>query len=176
MAVRKTHSRDSDSPSAGGTIIPYNCHSRSTLILWCISSGTGSCPLARQMCTDRLPEPKTLIADVGGSGVLRALTAPASGSQALVDCGPGFHLASPTSWREKSESATLKVKSRDRPVGTCGVPISCSADCVLAHSKGTERNIDGCCLIRRKGEEQEEGFPGNSEIHKQREAVPTLKT
>lgn len=60
--------RHTPGTSAGGTIIPYSCHSRSTLILWCVSSGTGSCPLARQMCTDGLPEPKILIADVGGSG------------------------------------------------------------------------------------------------------------
>lgn len=52
--------------------------------------------------------------------------------------------------------------------------VSCSADCVLAHSK--ERRIDGCYLIWPKGEEEEEGFPRNSEIHKQREAIPTLKT
>lgn len=104
------------------------------------------------------------------------VAAPTSGSHVLVDCGPGFHLASPASLSGVSESAPLKVKSRDRPAGTCGVPVSCSADCVLAHSKGTERRIGGCCLIRWKGEEQGEGFPGNSEIHKQREAVPTLKT
>lgn len=76
------------------------------------------------------------------------VAAPTSGSHVLVDCGPGFHLASPTSLSGMSESAPLKVKSRDRPVGTCGVPVSCSADCVLAHSKGTKRRIGGCCLIQ----------------------------
>lgn len=170
MAGRKTHSGDSDSPSAGGTVIPYSCHSRSTLILWCVSSGNGSCPLARQMCTDGLPEPKILIAGVGGSGCAHLWESRA------CRLWPRVHLASPTSLSGMVSQAPLKVKSRDRPVGTCGVPVSCSADCVLAHSKGTKRRIGGCYLIRWKGEEQEEGFPGNSEIHKQREAVPTLKT